>query len=94
MSGFKTISCRVCAKQTLQKQGWHLKNGLDFCSNACVAKFIESAFPRKYKQKKHYIEPTKFSNGLIGCKIDGAMGCSHEINDDCECVCHEEGGLK
>ncbi len=33
--------CDVCAKDTLVENGWHLDGNLDFCSNKCVAKYIE-----------------------------------------------------
>lgn len=36
-------SCVVCGKNTEVKTGWHLKYGLDFCGNACVAKYLETS---------------------------------------------------
>jgi hypothetical protein len=31
----------VCGKNTEVKTGWHLKYGLDFCSDRCVASYVE-----------------------------------------------------
>ena len=35
------MKCEVCNRSSEVKSGWHLKNGFNFCSNKCVAKFIE-----------------------------------------------------
>lgn len=38
---YKKLLCNVCGKDTENANGWHLKYDLDFCSNKCVADFIE-----------------------------------------------------
>ncbi len=40
----KKYLCNVCKKNTLVSEGWHLEHDLDFCSNQCVADFIEKMF--------------------------------------------------
>lgn len=37
----KQEKCDSCGKRTDVSSGWHLKNGLNFCSNLCVANFLE-----------------------------------------------------
>ena len=39
----KIKGCEICGKNTFVKSGWHLfrDGSLNFCSNECVARFIE-----------------------------------------------------
>lgn len=37
----ETLPCIVCGENTFVGEGWHLKGNLNFCSNKCVAGFIE-----------------------------------------------------
>lgn len=41
LSKLLTDLCDECKKPSETKQGWHLKNGLNFCSNLCVANYLE-----------------------------------------------------
>lgn len=38
-----TKSCVMCGKNTFVASGWHLKGGLDFCSDKCVAEYLETS---------------------------------------------------
>lgn len=33
--------CVTCGKNSETTSGWHLRDGLDFCSNECVAAYLE-----------------------------------------------------
>jgi len=37
-----TKRCVVCGRNTFLASGWHLKGGIDFCSNECVAEYLET----------------------------------------------------
>jgi hypothetical protein len=41
MKKIKKEKCIVCGKNTLVKDGWHLKPNLNFCSYHCIATYIE-----------------------------------------------------
>jgi len=36
------LYCETCNKNTEIATGWHLEGNLNFCSNQCVAKYLES----------------------------------------------------
>ena len=48
----KKALCDVCKKNTYVADGWHLEGDLDFCSNQCVAFYIEKTMPLMYKKMK------------------------------------------
>ena len=39
-----TTNCVMCGKNTFVAGGWHLKRGIDFCSNECVAEYLETGY--------------------------------------------------
>ena len=45
----KKLICNICGKDTQNSNGWHLEYNLDFCSNHCVAVWIEKT--EKYIDK-------------------------------------------
>ena len=49
----KGMPCDYCGKPTYVKEGWHLKAGkiyLSFCSNKCVANYIEKTMVLLFKK--------------------------------------------
>ena len=49
MTSKQKMTCDICGKNSLKDTGWHLAYDLDFCSNICVARWIEAT--EKYINK-------------------------------------------
>ena len=84
----RKIRCDMCGKRSNTKTGWHLKNNLNFCSNACVAKFIERLFIkfREHDRRLRNLEGKQ----LYRCYgKSGNILCSHNANEKCEHICHK-----
>jgi len=51
--------CEICKQSSYTPQGWHLSNDLNFCSDKCVAIYLEKFATKQKELEKRITEVEK-----------------------------------